>query len=396
MNHKRKIAIYTGNRAEYGLQNPIIKAVSEHSGLDYYLLVSGAHLQEDFGSTKKEIESDGFNIYQEIKIESIDDTLFSTANAIGTGIISLSRVLSELSPDILVVYADRFEGLSAVITGSQMNIATAHIEGGDLTEGGALDDSVRHSMTKLSHLHFCTNSEAKDRILRLGEEPWRVHNVGFPAIDLLANGNFASSSEVEKKYNLDINLPIILFTQHSVTTEYENASNQIIPSIEALCELSMTGIQVIITYPNNDAGGKKIIEEINKIDLNDYPNIQIHNSLGRYYYHGVLNLCSENEKGICAGNSSSGIKETPFFGVPTVNIGSRQNGRLRSSNVIDTNYDKTEIIETMNKALFDRKFRDICNKCDNPYGVGDAGKKIANALFEIELNQNLYIKKMTY
>jgi len=396
MNHKRKIAIYTGNRAEYGLQNPIIKAVSEHSDLDYYLLVSGAHLQEDFGSTKNEIESDGFKIHREIKIESIDDTLFSTANAIGTGIISLSKVLLELSPDILVVYADRFEGLSAVITGSQMNIATAHIEGGDLTEGGALDDSVRHSMTKLSHLHFCTNFEAKNRILRLGEESWRVHNVGFPAIDLLATGNFASPSEIEKKYNLDINLPIVLFTQHSVTTEYENVSNQILPSIEAMCELSKMGVQIIITYPNNDAGGKMIIEEINKIDLKDCPNIQIHNSLGRYFYHGVLNLCSENGKGICAGNSSSGIKETPFFGVPTVNIGTRQDGRLRSSNVIDTTYNKTEIIETMNKALFDSNFRDICRNCDNPYGVGDAGKKIANILSEIDLDRNLYIKKMTY
>src|ERR1700690_2745044 len=175
---KRKIAIFTGNRAEYGLQYPILRAIASDSRLEYFLLAGGAHLQQDFGRTMAEIESDGFHVFREVEIRMEQDTLFSTAQAIGTGIISLSKILDELRPDFLVVYADRYEGFSAMITGTQMNIPTAHIEGGDYTEGGALDDSVRHAMTKLAHLHFATNEQAVERIRRLGEEPWRIFNVG--------------------------------------------------------------------------------------------------------------------------------------------------------------------------------------------------------------------------
>ena len=175
----RKIAIFTGNRAEYGLQFPILRAVKKHPDLEHKLLVSGAHLDKNFGKTLQEIRSDGFEIDAEIKIEMDAKTLFATAQAIGSGILEISKVLADMKPDIMVVYADRFEGLAAVIASSQMNIPTAHIEGGDITEGGALDDSVRHAMTKLSHIHFTTNQEASNRILGLGEEEWRVHTVGF-------------------------------------------------------------------------------------------------------------------------------------------------------------------------------------------------------------------------
>lgn len=391
---KRKIAIYTGNRAEYGLQYPIIKAVEKHLDLEYYLLVSGAHLQENFGYTKAEIEKDSFRIHAEVKLTMEQDTLYSTAQAIGSGILSLSTILNQLKPDILVVYADRFEGFSAVITGTQMNIPTAHIEGGDLTEGGALDDSVRHAMTKLAHLHFCTNEEAQDRILGLGEEPWRVHNVGFPAIDLLADGNFASPEEIQKKFGLDTARPLILFTQHSVTTEFHKAEKQVKPSLDAVVECAQDGIQVVITYPNNDAGGKRIIKVIEELRQNNIPNLFIHESLGRYNYHGMLNICRAN--GVCAGNSSSGIKETPFFGVPTVNIGSRQNGRLRSTNVIDTGYDKVEIKTAIENCLRDKAFRKECAICDNPYGIGNVGEKIAGVLAEVPTGKKMLQKKMTY
>ena len=391
---KRKIAIYTGNRAEYGLQYPIIKAVEKHPDLEYYLLVSGAHLQEDFGYTKAEIEKDDFRIHAEVTLAMEKDTLYSTAQAIGSGILSLSTILNQLKPDFLAVYADRFEGFSAMITGTQMNIPTAHIEGGDLTEGGALDDSVRHAMTKLAHLHFCTNEEAKGRILSLGEESWRVHNVGFPAIDLLVEENFASPEEIQKKYGLDATRPLILFTQHSVTTEFHKAGRQVKPSLDALVEWAREGIQVVITYPNNDAGGKRIIKAIEELRLNNIPNVFIHESLGRYNYQGMLNMCGRN--GVCAGNSSSGIKETPFFGVPTVNIGSRQNSRLRSTNVIDTRYDKQEINTAFRKCLRDKPFRKECATCDNPYGIGNAGEKIAGVLAEAPTGKKMLQKKMTY
>ncbi len=188
--NKRKIAVFTGNRAEYGLQYPILKAIDAHPKLEYFLLVSGAHLQEDFGYTLKEIENDNFKVYAEVKLEMEEDTLFSTAQAIGSGILSLSRILDKIRPDFLVVYADRFEGFSAVITGTQMNIPTAHIEGGDLTEGGALDDSVRHAMTKLAHLHFTTNEQAAERVRKLGEELRRRIHLGISGINAIDLGAF--------------------------------------------------------------------------------------------------------------------------------------------------------------------------------------------------------------
>ena len=396
MSTNRKIAIFTGNRAEYGLQYPIIKAVAEHPLLDDYLLASGAHLDEDFGYTLREIEKDGFTIYREVKIHLPHDNLYGTAQAIGTGVLSLSEILAELKPDLLVVYADRFEGFSAVITGTQMNIPTAHIEGGDLTEGGALDDSVRHAMTKLSHLHFTTNQAAADRIAKMGEEPWRIHNVGFPALDLIAQGNFASPAEIEKQYGLDSSQPIVLFTQHSVTTEFGLARQQITPSLEALSRLADEGIQVIVTYPNNDAGGKAIIHQIDGLKRRNHPRIQVHQSLGRYNYHGILNICGKIGVGVCAGNSSSGIKETPVFGCPTVDIGSRQSGRLSAENIIRTGYDADQIVEATRRALFDTAFRNRCRHCDNPYGQGDAGNRIAAVLAATEINARLLQKKMTY
>ncbi len=394
--NKRKIAVFTGNRAEYGLQYPILKAIDAHPELEYFLLVSGAHLQEDFGYTLKEIEKDGFKVYAEVKIEMEEDTLFSTAQAIGSGILSLSRILDKIRPDFLVVYADRFEGFSAVITATQMNIPTAHVEGGDITEGGALDDSVRHAMTKLSHLHFTTNEQAAERVRLLGEERWRIYNVGFPAIDLIVAGHFATPAEIEETYGLIPDKPVILFTQHSVTTEFEKAAQQVRPSLEAMRILAKEGCQVIVTYPNNDAGGRRIIKEIEKLRKERLKNLRIYKSLGRYNYHGVLNICGRAGRGVCVGNSSSGIKETPALGCPVVNVGSRQNGRLRADNVIDVGYNRDEIINAVRKALDDEGFRRRCRNSKNPYGAGNAGEQIAHVLATIDINMRLLQKRMTY
>jgi len=393
---KRKIAVFTGNRAEYGLLYPVLKAMAVHPCIDYYLLASGAHLQEDFGYTVQEIERDGLRVYAEVKIDMCADNLFATAQAIGSGILSLSRILRDLEPDMLLVYADRFEGFAAVITGTQMNIPTAHIEGGDITEGGALDDSVRHAMTKLSHLHFTTNEYAAERVRKLGEEPWRVFNVGFPAIDLISDGVYATAPELEERYGIDLGKPMVIFTQHSVTTEYEKAGEQVKPSLEAIKTLAKEGIQIIVTYPNNDAGGRMIITEIERLKEERLNNIFLYKSLGRYYYHGFLHLCGGSYRGVCVGNSSSGIKETPAFGAPVVNIGSRQKGRLRAENVIDTGYNSKEIVAAIRKSLYDDEFRRQCSSCDNPYGMGNSGKKIVEILATIALNLKLLQKKMMY
>jgi len=396
MKQKRKIAVFTGNRAEYGLQTPIIRAVDRHPDLELALIVSGAHLDPHFGNTLAEIESDGFSIAAEVKIDMPEDTLLATAHAIGSGVISMAGALEEIRPDIVLVYADRFEGFAAVIASTQMGLPTGHIEGGDITDGGALDDSVRHAMTKLSHLHFTTNQQASNRLMGMGEEAWRVHTTGFPMIDLIKDGDFTPRAEVLDRYGLDPERPIVIFTQHSVTTEADDAIGQIGPSLEAMGRLSADGVQVILTYPNNDAGGRRIIAELEAFAARDQSGIQLHPSLGRRNYHGLLALASDQSIRVaCVGNSSSGIKETPAFGCPTVNIGSRQLNRLRSTNVVDAGYDTDAVEAAVRTCLFDEQFRRVCKECENPYGLGDTGERVAQVLADIVLGKTLLQKKMT-
>ena len=393
---KKVIAIFTGNRAEYGLQFPVLKAINNHPKLEYRLIVSGAHLDKNFGNTLEEIADDGFHIDAEVKIEMDASTLEANVQAIGTGVLSIGEAIKNIQPDMMVVYADRFEGFAAVIAATQMNIPTAHIEGGDLTEGGALDDSVRHAMTKLSHLHFTTNQQASNRILGMGEEAWRVHTVGFPANDMISEGNYATPDEIVERLKIDLNKPIVLFTQHSVTTEFNLAVKQVEPSLGALEELAKKGVQIIVTYPNNDAGGLSIIEKLETLNVYPVDNMKIYRSLGRYLYHGLLALAQDTKnRVVCVGNSSSGIKETPVFGCPTVNIGTRQKGRLRGKNVLDVDYQKESIIDAVTICIEDKDFRKKCAETDNPYYIGDAGKKIAEILAEVPLSRELICKQMT-
>ncbi len=395
---KKRVAIFTGNRAEYGLQFPVIKAISESKNLTYHLLVSGAHLDKSFGNTLKEIKDDGFKISKEIKIALSGDSLFDTTQAIGEGVKSISKALKKVKPDIFIVYADRFEGFAAVIAGTQMNVPTAHIEGGDITEGGALDDSMRHAMTKLSHFHFTTNKFATKRILAMGEESWRVKTVGFPGVDLIKQKKFFNRKEIIEYIKLDFKNPIIIFTQHSVTTEFEKSTHQIRQSLIAIKKLLTENIQVIITYPNNDAGGKNIIQEINewKKTNSKFKNLIVRKSLGRNLYYGILNLSKSKKIRIaCVGNSSSGIKETAVFGCPTVNIGTRQKSRLRGSNVLDVSYVHKEIYNAIKKCLYDERFRSKALHTKNPYGMGNAGKKIAKFISKIQLSKKVLQKKMT-
>lgn len=396
MSAKRTVAIFTGNRSEYGLLLPVIRAIGAHPDLDARLLVGGAHLESDFGATRREIEKDGLTIHAEVAMSPGRDSLAATARAIGTGILSMADALEALRPDFLVVWGDRYEALAAVVASTQMGVPTAHIEGGDITEGGALDDCVRHAMTKLSHLHFTTNAEAAERVLKLGEEPWRVFNVGLPALDLIAGGDFSTPAELAERYGLDPGKPLVVFTQHSITTEFEAAAQQVQPALAAMRRLALEGVQVILTYPNNDAGGLSIIAEIEKLAAEGLPGLQAHKSLGRRNYHGVLNLCGRAGRGVYAGNSSSGVKETAIFGCPVVNIGSRQQGRLRADNAIDTGYDEEAIYAACRRGLFDEAWRAHCATVKNPYGSGDSGPRIARALAEVALGPGLVQKKMTY
>jgi len=392
----RRIAMFTGSRAEFSFISPVLTSVAADPRLDYYLLVSGAHLQEDFGNSIAEIKDLGFQVHAEIDTEMDGDSLYATVQSIGTCILSLSRTLDELRPDLLLVPADRYEGFAAVIAGSQMNIPVAHIEGGDYTEGGALDDSVRHAMTKLAHLHFTTNIQSADRVRGLGEEDWRVFNVGHPVLDLAAAGNFASLKEVQEALQIDASRPTVLFCQHSVSMEFDQAANQVSPSLDAMRILAREGYQVVITYPNNDAGGRAIIEKIRALDAEKLPNVTVRASLGRFLFHGVLNMIGRLGRGACVGNSSGGLKETPFFGCPVVNIGSRQKGRLRAENVIDIPYDSEAIVTAIKRCVEDEEWRSQCRNCENLYGSGNAGSQIAEVLATIAIDSRLLQKKMTY
>lgn len=394
MTTKKQIAVFTGNRAEYGLLMPILAAIKNHPALELHLVVGGAHLDSDFGKTRSEIESDGFTIAAEVRIDMPEDTLRATAHAIGTGVVSVSDALHRIRPDVFVVYADRFEGFAAMIAGTQMGIPTVHIEGGDRTEGGALDDSVRHAMTKLAHIHMTTNAEAAWRVEALGEEAWRVHNVGFPVIDLIKAGQFTQPAEVAKRLNLDFNRPVLLFTQHSITTEFDQAVAQLEPSLQALdAAAEKFGAQVVATYPNNDAGGRAIIERMKSWAGGGRPNIQVHASLGRRLYHGVLNVCGRLTRGVCIGNSSSGIKETPAFGCPNIDIGSRQLGRLSADNILRAPYDRGQILAAIETAICDDAFRAKCAACNNPYGDGNTGPRVAEILATLDHRDPKLLRK---
>ena len=393
---RRKIAVFTGNRSEYGLQFPILRAVAADPRLQHFLLAGGSHLSAEFGRTVAEIEADGFLVHRQVRVPVRPPSPAYTACSIADAIQAVSSILADLAPDFVLIYGDRFESFAAMVAATQMNVASAHVEGGDYTEGGALDDSVRHAMTKLAHLHFTTNREAAERILRLGEEPWRVFNVGLPTLDLAREGLFALPEELVSEFDLDLSRPIILFCQHSIATEREQAVAQVRPSLAALCDLVAEGFQVVAAYPNNDAGGEAIVHELLRFRNLGLSGVRVTESLGRRRFHGLLNLMGNAGRGVLAGNSSAGVKETRAFGCPCVNIGTRQRGRLRAANVLDAGYDAAAIAAAIRRAVCDAEFRLLCRTCGNPYGEGDAGRRIAETLATVPLDAALRRKKMTY
>lgn len=395
---KKKIAVFTGNRAEFSMLTPIIQGLKNDNRLEYILIVSGAHLYKNHGNSLKEINREGFEIHYRLPLENKGGTdELSTTKTIGEVITKLSELLSSIEIDIMLVASDRFESFGACIAATQLNIPTAHFEGGDITQGGALDDSLRHAMTKLSHLHFTTSQDAADRVIKMGEEDYRVKNVGFPGIDSVASGNYMSENQVIEDLKLDISKPIILFTQHSITLYPEKAKQQVAPSLAALKDIQKElDAQIIITYPNNDAGGQLIINEIEKIKAEKLKGFQFHQHLGRSRYYGLLNILGNKSKGVCVGNSSSGIKETPIFNCPSIIIGTRQDGRLKGENVITVGYQKNSIKNAIKKCVTDDAFRLECKNIINPYGSGNSGKIIADFLAEADLGYKILNKQMTY
>jgi UDP-N-acetylglucosamine 2-epimerase (non-hydrolysing)/GDP/UDP-N,N'-diacetylbacillosamine 2-epimerase (hydrolysing) len=380
----KKVAVITGTRADYGIFRPVLNAIQKSPELTLSLIVTGMHLSEKFGHTLDEIERDGFTIDAKLHLGLSEDTGASMARDVGDCISGLSDVFEQVKPDILLILGDRGEMLAAAITGAYMNIPVAHLHGGEVS--GTVDESVRHAITKLSHIHFPATEESAARIKKLGEDEFRIHVVGAPALDTILSECLIPKEKIAQMFNLNASKPIILAVQHPVTTELDDVERQIRETMEALVAISG---QTVLTYPNADAGGRKIIEVIER--YRQYPFIQIHKSLNHIEYLSLMRSAN-----VMVGNSSSGIIEAPSFGLPAVNVGTRQDGRQRADNIIDVGYDKNEIIEAIKKGLYDKKYISKVKKCVNPYGNGKAGATIATILENIEITPELLKKKIVY
>lgn len=394
----KKITVFSGNRAEFGLLSPILKVLSKSKKIKLFFVTSGSHLDKKFGYTIDEVFKENIKIYKKIYIKNKiknKTTAEYTSLYIAEIIKEYTKILIKIKPDFNIVYADRFETFASAIASSQMHIPTIHIEGGDKTEGGTLDDSVRHAITKLSHFHIVTNRDAFNRILKLGEEKWRIKNFGYSLIDSVKQGNYASKRELENKLKIKIVRPIVIFTFHPISVNLKQSVIDLKKCLFTLKELSKK-YQIIITYPNIDYGCRSFITEIKKIKK--LKNIKIFRSLGRYYYHGILSLIKKEKiKVLCMGNSSSGIKETAVFKCPTINLGTRQDGRLKSTNVFNLKINPKKIINLTNKCFNNKKIIKIINKSKNLYGGGKTGNKLLNFIENIKHSKSkILIKKIQY
>ena len=391
---KRKVLVFTGNRAEYGLQLPVIKSLQKSKKINCKVMVSGSHLDKKFGNTINEIKKDKLKINSKIKLTKPLNSFLHTPHLISEVIKKISKELLKIKPDVFLINADRYETFGACVASTQMNIPTFHIEGGDKTEGGVLDDSIRHAITKLSHIHFTTNNKSYKNVINLGEEKWRVFNVGLPINDTIRNSKFLNFGFLKKKFNIN-KKPLILFTQHPVTTEPFNSRIQIKTSLKALKKIiNRYDCNVIATYPNSDAGSDEIVDELH-IFKNANKNFKLIKSLGNLNYHSLINL--NKTINVCiVGNSSSGIKESIAFNCPTVNIGPRQDGRLSPDNVINSKHDENDIQKKIQFALFNKKFKKFCKKAKNPYFKKNTSKLITSIIEDIDLDKKILKKKLNF
>lgn len=378
----RIIGVVSVSRADYSICLPVLRRIQADPDLELHLIISGMHLSPEFGSTVNAIEADGFDIGDRVEMLLSTDTPEGIAKSMGLGTIGFAQVFARTRPDILIVAADRFEMHAAAVAALPFKIPIAHIEGGDLTEG-AIDDALRHSMTKLSHLHFVSTDEYARRVKQLGEEPWRVIVSGAPSLDNLKPSTFLQADELERKYKLTLKPPPLLVTFHPVTLEYEEAHYQI---SELLAALEKFDAPIIFTRPNADTHGRIIAEEIRRF-VDGHPSAHLIDSFGTHDYWSVMSLA-----GVMVGNSSSGLIEAPSLKVPAVNVGNRQRGRVRARNVIDVGYSRDEIARGIQRA-FAPDFRAGLRNLDNPYGSGTAAEKIVDHLKMVNLDDPCLITK---
>jgi len=379
---KRNICVVTGTRSEYGILKSVMKEIEENSNLKLSLVATGMHLLEEFGSTFHEIENDGFKIDEKVlmyknKILRKSDI----PKALGRGISNISKAINKINPDIVLILGDRAEALAAAIATTYLRIPIAHIHGGDQSEDGAhIDDIIRPVITKLSHIHFPATEKSAERIRKIGEDNERIFLTGSPELDNIKD-NLMSKEQIEKKFDIDLSKPLFIVLQHSMPTQSNEAGKQMEETMEAIIAL---GNQTIVLYPNNDPGSDKIISVIKKYEK--FPFIKIYKNLARNVYLSILNVAD-----VMIGNSSSGTVEAPSFELPVVNTGVRESKRESSTNKIYVNHDRDEIKSAIIKAM-SKEFKDNIKGCINPYGNGNASKRIVMILSDIKINNKLMRK----
>jgi len=375
----RKIFLVTERRADYSRFKPILELVQMEPELDYDLVVTGIHLKKEHGMTINEIINDGFKIFSTFEMfEETEDTGAAMVRSLATATQKITYELEKSKPDLILSGFDIAANFAVTIAGAHMNIPVAHIQGGEVS--GTIDESIRHAMSKFAHYHFAANDDACQRLIKMGEEPKRVFNVGCPSIDAIKKVVKISKKEIIEKYNLNDSYALIL--QHPVTSEINDSEFQINETLDAVLE---SGVSALIICPNNDAGHSSIVKKIKET------NIQYVATLSLVDYVNLLRHSS-----MLIGNSSSGIHETATFKIPTINIGSRQSGRLRAENVIDAGYNKEEIKKAIEACLTSHSFLEGCEKCINPYGSGDSAQKIIQLLKTIDISKRIIQKRILY
>jgi GDP/UDP-N,N'-diacetylbacillosamine 2-epimerase (hydrolysing) len=366
----RKICVITGSRAEYGLMRWVMQGIKDDPKLSLQVIATGMHLSPEFGLTYREIEKDGFQIDRKVEMLTSSDTPVGIAKSMGLGLIGFVDALNELRPDLIVVLGDRFEIFAAVASALVARIPVAHLHGGETTEG-AFDEALRHSITKMSHLHFVAAKEYRQRVIQLGEQPERVFLVGGLGVDNIKRLNLLDRAELEASLDFKLGQKNLLITFHPVTLENSTAADQMDELFAALEELKDT--KLIFTMPNADTDGRVLIQMVEQF-VAQHPNARAYSSLGQLRYLS----CIAQVDGV-VGNSSSGLAEVPSFKKGTINIGDRQRGRLHAESVISCEPNRSDITASLHK-LYSPNFQANLNHVANPYGEGGASNLVVETI----------------
>jgi len=375
----KKICVVTGTRAEYGLLRWVMEGVRQSPELELQLIATGMHLSPEFGMTVEAIEADGFKIDRKVEMLLSSDTAVGVTKSMGLGMIGFADALAELKPDLMLVLGDRYEILSAAASAMIARIPIAHLHGGETTEG-AFDEAIRHSITKMSHLHFVAAEEYRQRVIQLGEQPEYVFNVGGLGIDNILRMKLLTRDELEETLNFKLEKRNLLITFHPITLEQNTSAQQMDELLAALVELKDAGL--IFTMPNADTEGRVLSRKIEAFCAK-HSQARVYTSLGQLRYLS----CIQHVDGV-VGNSSSGLAEVPSFMKGTINIGDRQRGRLKAASVIDCEPDRGSISKAL-ELLYSPEFQSMLPTVKNPYGTGGASKKIVKILEGVSFNDLL-------